>query len=315
MIRIGIDIGGTGIQIGALDDNYHILNQASIPTRTNIPFEAQVDQMVECIHDVLRPEINPELTMNHVLSIGAGIPGIANAEGTVINCTNLGWSYVPLREAFQKRIQKPFYVDNDANVAALAESVAGISAGTSSSVFITLGTGIGSGIILNGKVWKGFHGIGGELGHMILKLGGKLCSCGNHGCVEQYCSASAIIRMAREGLADHPESLINAICGGDPGKINAKSVFDALHKEDPWADQIFTEYVSCLAQTIANVTNFLDPEIIILGGGVSKAGSVLLEAVRMEFPKYVLFNDQPLPRVEIASLGAEAGIIGAAMLS
>lgn len=315
MIRIGIDIGGTGIQIGALDDNYHILNQASIPTCTNIPFEAQVDQMVACIHDVLRPEINPELTMNHVLSIGAGIPGIANAEGTVINCTNLGWSYVPLREAFQKRIQKPFYVDNDANVAALAESVAGISAGTSSSVFITLGTGIGSGIILNGKVWKGFHGIGGELGHMILKLDGKPCSCGNHGCVEQYCSASAIIRMAREGLADHPESCIHAICGGDPGKINAKTVFDALHKEDPWAGQIFTEYVSCLAQTIANVTNFLDPEIIILGGGVSKAGSVLLDAVRMEFPKYVLFNDQPLPRVEIASLGAEAGIIGAAMLS
>ena len=315
MIRIGIDIGGTGIQIGALNENFQILNHASIPTCTGIPFEAQVDQMVDCIHDLLRPVINPQLSMDQVLSIGAGIPGIADADGNVINCTNLGWVDAPLRKEFQKRIPKPFFVDNDANVAALAESVAGISAGTSSSVFITLGTGIGSGIIINGKVWKGFHGIGGELGHMILKMGGQLCTCGNHGCVERYCSASAIIRMAREQLAAHPESLIASICGGNPEKVTAKTVFDALHEGDVLAEQIFTEYVSCLAQTIANVTNFLDPEIILLGGGVSKAGSVLLDAVREEFPKYVLFNNQPLPRIEIASLGAEAGVIGAAMLS
>ncbi|MBQ9252052.1 MAG: ROK family glucokinase [Clostridia bacterium] len=315
MIRIGLDIGGTGIQIGAVDESNQIIAQASIPTRTDIPFEDQVQQMVDCIHSLLDPQINPALTMENVASIGAGIPGIANEAGTVIDCTNLGWKYTPLRQEFQKRIDKPFFVDNDANVAALAESVAGISAGTSSSVFITLGTGIGSGIIINGKVWKGHHGIGGELGHMILKLDGEPCSCGNHGCVETYCSATAMIRMAREAVAKHPDSLILKLAEGNPKKINAKMVFDAVRQEDAVAKELFQRYVSYLSQAIAGVVNFLDPEVVILGGGVSKAGSLLLDAIRAEYPKYVLFNDQPLPQVEIASLSAEAGIIGAAMLS
>ena len=315
MIRIGIDIGGTGIQIGAVDENNQIIAQSSIPTRTDIPFEDQVEQMTSCILGLLDPEKNPKLTLDNVLSIGAGIPGIANADGVVINCTNLGWSYTPLRQEFQKRIDKPFYVDNDANVAALAESVAGVSAGTSSSVFITLGTGIGSGIILNGRIWSGHHGIGGELGHMILDLDGVPCSCGNHGCVEQYCSATALIRMAREQVCIHPESLILSLAGGDPSRINAKLVLDAVREQDPVAEKIFRKYISALAQTIAGIANFLDPEVIILGGGVSRSGDLLLQPLRTEFPKYVLFNDQPLPRLEIAALGAEAGVIGAAMLS
>ena len=315
MIRIGIDIGGTGIQIGAVDENNQIIAHASIPTRTDIPFEDQVEQMTSCILGLLDPEKNPSLTLDNVLSIGAGIPGIANADGVVINCTNLGWSYTPLRQEFQKRIDKPFFVDNDANVAALAESVAGVSAGTSSSVFITLGTGIGSGIILNGRIWNGHHGIGGELGHMILDLDGVPCSCGNHGCIEQYCSATALIRMAREQVCIHPESLILSLAGGDPSRIHAKLVLDAVREQDPVAEKIFRKYISALAQTIAGIANFLDPEIIILGGGVSRSGDLLLQPLRTEFPKYVLFNDQPLPRLEIAALGAEAGVIGAAMLS
>lgn len=315
MIRIGLDIGGTGIQIGAVDEENRIIAQSSIPTRKDIPFEEQVEQMTDCIRSLLDAPGQPRLSLDQVASIGAGIPGIANDEGTVIKCTNLGWNYVPLREEFMKRIDKPFFVDNDANVAALAESVAGISAGSSSSVFITLGTGIGSGIIINGKIWKGHHGIGAELGHMILELDGIPCSCGNFGCVEQYCSATAIIRMAREQVAVHPESLILSLARGDASKINAKLVFDALREGDSIAEKVFRKYVSYLARMIANVTNLLDPEMIILGGGVSKAGSILLNAVREEFPQYVIFRDQPLPRIEIASLSAEAGIIGAAMLS
>ena len=314
MIRIGLDIGGTGIQIGAVDEKLHIISKASIPTVIDIPFGEQVDRMVACIRGLLDPSKDPALSMENVLSIGAGIPGIADAQGTVINCTNLNWSYTPLRAEFQKRIDKPFYVDNDANVAALAESVAGISAGTSSSVFITLGTGIGSGIIINGKIWKGHHGIGGELGHMILRMGGVPCTCGNRGCVEQYCSATALIREAREQVAAHPESRILALAEHDPSRINAKMVFDAMKEGDAVAKGLFDWYVSCLAQAVGSLVNFMDPEIIILGGGVSKAGEVLAEAVRKEFPKDVIFNDQPLPRLEIASLSAEAGIIGAAML-
>ena len=315
MIRIGIDIGGTGIKIGAVSEDNQLIAQASIPTVTNIPFEEQVERMTSCIRKMMDPEKDSRLSLENISSVGAGIPGIANEEGVVINCTNLGWVYTPLKTEFQKRISRPFFVDNDANVAALAESVIGISAGTSSSVFITLGTGIGSGIILNGKIWKGFHGIGGELGHMILDLDGVPCSCGNHGCVEQYCSATALIRMARELVARHPESAILGLADGDLSKISAKTVFDALHKGDVFAGELFSRYVKALSQTISSIVNFLDPEIIILGGGVSRAGSVLLEAIRNEYPKYVLFNDQPLPRVEIASLSSDAGMIGAAMLS
>ncbi|MCR4877097.1 MAG: ROK family glucokinase [Clostridiales bacterium] len=315
MIRIGLDIGGTGIKIGAVDEKNHILAEASIPTRKDLPFEEQVQQMADCVLSLLDPKVDPALTLDNVVSVGAGIPGIANGEGVVIDCTNLDWRYTPLRAEFQKRIDKPFFVDNDANVAALAESVAGISRGTSSSVFITLGTGIGSGIIINGKIWKGFHHIGAELGHMILELDGYPCTCGNHGCVEQYCSATALIRMAREQVAIHPDSLILSLAEGDSMKITAKTVFDAVHKGDFIAERVFRRYVSYLSQMIAGVINLLDPEIILLGGGVSKAGSLLLDAVRKEFRRYVLFNDQPLPEVAIASLGAEAGIIGAAMLS
>lgn len=315
MIRIGLDIGGTGIKVGAVNEQNRIIAETSIPTRTDIPFGEQVDRMAECVRELLNPETDPELSMDRVVSIGAGIPGLANHDGVVINCTNLGWHYTPLREEFRKRIGKPFFVDNDANVAALAESVAGVSAGSSSSVFVTLGTGIGSGIIINGRIWKGFHGIGGELGHMILELDGVPCTCGNRGCVERYCSATALIRMAREQAAAHPDSLIFSLAGGDPMKISAKTVFDAKREGDPVAEKLFRRYVSYLSQMLASLVNFLDPEIIVLGGGVSKAGNLLLDAVRSEIPRYVLYNDQPLPRVEIAALGAEAGIIGAAMLS
>ena len=315
MSRIGLDIGGTSIKIGVVAEDNRIIVQSAIPTRTDLPFEAQVDQMVSCISELLNPERDPALSLEQVTSIGAGIPGLANDDGVVINCTNMGWVNAPLRKEFQKRIDKPFFVDNDANVAALAESVAGVSAGSSSSVFITLGTGIGAGIILNGKIWKGFHGIGSELGHMILEIDGVPCSCGNRGCVERYCSATAMIRMAREMAASHPESLILSLAGHDPQKISAKTVFDAVREGDSVAEKIFRRYVSYLSQTIANVVNFLDPEIIILGGGVSKAGALLLDAVRSEFPQYVLYKTQPMPSVVIATLGADAGIIGASMLS
>ena len=315
MIRIGLDVGGTGIQVGAVDNRGKILAQTSIPSRPDLSFEEQVQQMTDCVLSLMDPTVNPVLTLDNVTSIGAGIPGIADDEGTVIDCTNLGWRNVPLRKEFQKRIDKPFFVDNDANVAALAESVAGQSAGTSSSVFITLGTGIGSGIIINGKIWKGHHGIGGELGHAVLKMGGIPCNCGSRGCVEQYCSATAMIRMAREQVAQHPESEILRLAKGEPLNINAKMVFDAVHAGDPVATTIFTEWSSALAQTIASVVNFLDPEIIVLGGGVSKAGNFLLDAVAAEYPKYVIFRTMPLPKLVIASLSAEAGIIGAAMLS
>ena len=312
MVYIGIDVGGTGVQVGVVSEQGQILATDSFPTGVGRPYQEMVQDMVRCTKSAVT---KAGLTLEDVKSIGLGIPGIADAKtGTVIFCTNLGWRDIPLRAEIQKYIDKPVYIDNDATVAGLAESVAGVSANTESSVFLTLGTGVGGGIIIHGKVWSGSHGVGSEIGHMILKMGGEPCTCGNHGCVERYCSATAIIRMAREAVKEHPESAILTAAKGDPANINAKIVFDAAKTGDPVGMQVFREYVSYLAQAISNIIQFLDPEVIALGGGVSKAGDFLLNAVREEVPHYLLYKNIPAARIELAKLGADAGIIGAAML-
>ena len=313
MIRIGVDVGGTGIQIGVVDSENRIIREGSIPTRTELPFEEQIRRIADCIVETVRAAGFSE---DDIASVGIGIPGIASAKtGEIIKCTNMGWNHVPFREVFSRYLNKPVHIDNDANVAALAESVAGVSAGTSSSVFITIGTGIGSGIIIDGRIWSGAHHIGGELGHVIFDLDGVACTCGNHGCLERYCSATALIRMAREAVSENPDSLILQSVNMDPSRIEAKTVFDAARAEDPLALSVYGRYIDCLAQAVASVVNLLDPEVIVLGGGVSKAGSFLLDPLTREYSRYVLFNDQPLPPVRLAVLGPEAGIIGAAMLT
>ena len=313
MIRIGVDVGGTGIQIGVVDKEHHIIQESSIPTRTDIPFEEQVKHIADCIVSTVQAA---GLSEDDIESVGIGIPGIASAKtGEIIKCTNMGWYHVPFRDVFNRYLNKPVHIDNDANVAALAESVAGVSAGTSSSVFITIGTGIGSGIIINGRIWSGAHHIGAELGHVIFDLDGVPCTCGNHGCLERYCSATALIRMAREAVAEQPDSLILRSVNMDPSRIEAKTVFDAARQGDTLAVSVYNRYTDYLAQAIASVVNLLDPEVIVLGGGVSKAGHFLLDPLTQKYKQYIVFNDQPLPPVKIAVLGPEAGIIGAAMLS
>lgn len=313
MYRIGLDIGGTGIQMGIVDEKGHILERGEVVTNISLPFSEQIHQMAVCAMEMVQ---KGGYSLLDIASIGAGVPGVADQKtGSVIYCTNLGWKHVPFREEFRKYIDKPVFVDNDATVAGLAESVAGVSAGSSSSVFITIGTGIGSGIILNGRVWSGAHGVGSELGHMILELDGEPCTCGNHGCVERYCSATAIIRMGRELLARHPESSMMEACEGDPKKLTARHVIDAAREEDPTAVKVFRRFIRALSQTIASVINILDPEIIVLGGGVAKSGSFLLDAVRNETPNYILYKELPYAHIELARLGSDAGIIGAAMLS
>ncbi len=312
MVRVGIDVGGTGIKVGVVDEKFNIVGEGTIHTVTDIPFEDQVQHIAQCVRDTVAAA---GFTEDQIESVGVGIPGIANTSGEVIKCTNMGWFHLPFRKTFQKFLDVPVHIDNDANVAALAESVAGVSANTSSSVFITIGTGIGSGIIIGGRIWKGFHHIGAELGHVILCLDGVPCTCGNRGCLERYCSATALIRMGREAVAEHPESMILSMAGGDPANIEARTVIDSAREGDPVAVKVYGEYISYLAQAIASVVNLLDPEVIVIGGGVSKAGDFLLDPLREEYRKYVIFNDQPMPEIKLAVLGSRAGIIGAAMLS
>jgi glucokinase len=256
---------------------------------------------------------NANITEDEVASIGIGIPGVA-INGVIIFCTNLGWHDIPMEAEFRKYIDKPIFMDNDATVAGWAEHQAGVSRGTNSSVFLTLGTGVGGGIVLNGKIWAGEHGAGSEIGHTVLVAGGDLCTCGKRGCTERYCSASAIIRMAKEACVQNPESEILTAAGGDPEKINAKIVFDAAKAGDPVALEVFDKYAHYLALAVNNVISFFDPDMIILGGGVSRAGAFLLDAVLPRIPTTDRLDPRTLPSIVLAQLGSEAGVIGAAML-
>ncbi|MBE5801807.1 MAG: ROK family protein [Clostridiales bacterium] len=312
MVYIGIDVGGTGIQIGVVDAQGTILCKGETPTLVGRPYEDIIRDMGNCM---LRVLAESGYNASDVTSIGVGIPGIADAQtGTVIFCTNMGWKNVPLRTELQKYLDKPVYIDNDATVAGLAESVCGVSAGCHSSVFVTLGTGVGGGIVIGGRPWSGFHGVGSEIGHIPMDIAGEPCTCGNQGCLERYCSATAIIRMGKQQLLQHPESKMYELCGGDVNKLNAKMVFDAAKDGDDVAIGVFNHYVDYLARAIYTIIAFLDPEMIVLGGGVSKAGSFLLNAVRERVPNYLLFKTLPYSKIEIARLGPDAGIIGAAML-
>ena len=312
MVYIGIDLGGTGIAVGIVDETGNIIQKGSVPTLAMRPYQEIVKDMAAISLETLH---QAGLGIDDVHSVGIGIPGIANSDtGIVVFCTNLSWHDVPLRDEFQKHINKPVFIDNDATVAGYAESVAGVSAGCHSSVFLTLGTGVGGGIVISGKPWSGFHNIGSEIGHITLEIDGEPCTCGNKGCLERYCSATAVIRMARQALLVHPESLMMTMCGGNLESVNAKLVFDAAREGDETALKIFRRYVKYLAQGINTIIAFLDPQVIVLGGGVSKAGDFLLDAVRAEMPQYLLFKTMPYARIEIAKLGADAGIIGAAML-
>ena len=190
----------------------------------------------------------------------------------------------------------------------------GMTADFANALKVTLGTGVGGGIVINGRPWSGFHGVGSEIGHIPMDIGGVPCTCGNEGCLERYCSATAIIRMGKQILQQHPESMMMEMVGGDPEKLTAKIVFDAARELDNAAMKVFTTYVDYLAKACYTIIAFLDPEVIVLGGGVSKAGSFLLDAVRARVPKYLLFKTLPYSRIELARLGADAGMIGAAML-
>ena len=311
MIYIGIDLGGTNIAVGAVDEEGKILAEQSVKTLAQRPFEEIVKDMAGCVSRVME---KLKITQKDVKSIGIGIPGVADDQGMVLNCTNLGWINMPLAAEMGKYFDLPVFIGNDANVAALAESYAGVSKGCRSSVMITLGTGVGGGIVIDGKPWAGAHGRGGEIGHMTLIPDGVPCTCGNNGCVERYCSATALIRMARQECYAYPDSLILKKTGGDLDKINAKLVIDAAKEGDACALRVYNDFVRFLALSINNITAFFDPEIIVLGGGVSHAGDYLLNAVRALVPRFQMFKALPIPRLELARLGNEAGIIGAAML-
>ena len=312
MYYIGVDLGGTGIKAGVVNEKGEILSKGSTPTMAERPYQAVIADIATLCKTVAA---DANITVEDIEAIGVGVPGICDPKtGIIPKCTNLGWLDVPFVSELQSHIAKPVIVDNDATVAGFAEYIAGVSAGTHSSVFVTLGTGVGGGIIMNGRPYSGAHGVGSEIGHMNIAMGGEECTCGNKGCFERYASATSIIRDAKRAVAENPDSVIMQKCGGDVEKINAKIVIDAAKEGDAVGKQVFDGYVNGLAHGLVNLINVIDPEVIVLGGGVSMAGEFLLNAVREAMKPLIFFKSMPYADVKLATLGADAGIIGAAML-
>ncbi len=310
MLYIGVDLGGTDIKVGVVSEKGEILSKVSAPTLRERPYQAVVADIASLCK--LAAE-KAGVKMEDIAAIGAGVPGICKG-GMIAFCTNLFWRDIPFVQELHKYVSQPVYIDNDATVAGYAESIAGVSAGTQSSVFLTLGTGVGGGIVLHGRPYSGAHGIGSEIGHMILKMDGEPCTCGNNGCLERYASATAIIREGRRALEKEPGSLMMEKCGADPEKLDAKMVIDCAKAGDPTAKRVFDAYVHAVAASIVSIINILDPQVIVLGGGVSKAGEFLLNAVREAVEPMIFMKGMPYTRIELAKLGADAGMIGAALL-
>ena len=313
MKYVGIDLGGTTIKAGVVDEEGNILLKEACPTGVERGHEAVIEDMAQLALRVIKKSGVP---MEEIESVGIGIPGIYDAKRNIVPfCTNLYWHEVPLVQLMQKTIDKPIYVGNDASVAGLAETFAGVCKGCQDSVFITLGTGVGGGVVLGGRLFTGSHGVGTGIGHMIVEYDGEMCTCGNRGCWERYTSATAIIRMARETMQRKGDCAIARAVNGDADALTAKIVMDLAKAGDADALEIFDKYVFYLCAGLVSLINLFDPQIIAIGGGVSATGSFLLDAVRARLEGMIFCKEMPHARIELARLGNDAGIIGAAMLS
>ena len=312
MFYIGIDLGATSAKVGVVDEAGRILGKASCKTGIERGFEPIAADMAEACRRAARES---GLEMADFAAVGVGIPGEQNRQTELVAfCNNLGWVDVPLKQRLEAALALPVYVDNDANVAALAESRFGASKDAPTSILITLGTGIGGGIVQNRRLHTGAHGVGGEIGHMVIAMDGEECNCGHRGCWEKYASATALIRMGREIMAKKPGCALAARLGGDPDRVDAKAVLDLAKEGDADCMGIFRDYVHYLCIGMGNLVNLYDPDMFVLGGGVAHAGAFLLDAVRAQLGKYVYCPSLSFARVELARLGNDAGIIGAAML-
>ena len=304
----GVDLGGTTVKIAYFDQEGNMLEKWEIPTVT----ENGGAQILPDIAASIRSFMDGNnIADTAVLGIGIGVPGPVNSQGVVNKCVNLGWGVFNIHEQLSALTGFPVKAGNDANVAALGEYWKGGGQGCDNVVFATLGTGVGGGIIIDGKVIHGAHGAGGEIGHMVLdKNETESCGCGKKGCVEQYCSATGVVRVAKRTLAntDAPSSL-RAV-----ENLTCKDVFDASAAGDAVAAQILEQVYDYLGEFLGTLCSVVDPEAVVLGGGVSKAGQPLLDGARKYFHKYV-FHAASNVRFALASLGNDAGAYGAFKLA
>ena len=313
MYRIGVDLGGTNIAAGLVDETYKIVCKKSVPTGADRAPELIVADM-GALCRTLCAEAKVDLA--DVVSVGIASPGIANHDtGVVEYANNLPFINFPIASMLSEQLGgKPVYIENDANAAALGEAVAGAAKGTKSSVMITLGTGVGGGIIIDGKVYSGFNYAGAELGHIVIEHDGRQCSCGRKGCWEAYSSATALIKMTKEKLEECHARKRKTIMADAP-RISGRTAFDAMRAGDEAGKEVVETYLSYLGTGMVNIVNIFQPEVISVGGGVSGEGQWLVDAllVKIRAEEYG-HGVVPGTKVRIAQLGNDAGIVGAAVL-
>ena len=303
----GIDLGGTTCKLGLFQVDGTLMEKWEIPTDTRENGKNVLTDIAASVEEKIRQH---HISREQIIGAGIGVPGAVNNEGVVNRCINLGWGIVPVSKELSSLLSVPVYTANDANVAALGEAWKGSGNGYSSIAMITLGTGIGGGVVLDGQIINGFHGAAGELGHIVVNPEEQdACNCGNHGCIEQYASATGIVRQARKQLA---ESSVDSVLRKEQD-LSAKSVFDAAKAGDVLAKKIAEEVCDMLGRVIGTICNVINPEAVIIGGGVSRAGDILLELVQEGFRNSV-FHASRDTVIRLASLGNDAGIYGAMKL-
>lgn len=302
----GVDIGGTTVKMGLLEEEGKIVDKWEITTDTSEEGKAILPNVAVSIENKMKEH---GLTKEDIIGVGAGVPAPVTAEGIVNGSANLGWNYKEVKKELEELTGMKACIGNDANVAALGEMWKGGGVGEKNVIMVTLGTGVGGGVIINGKVLVGANGAGGEIGHLCVNYEEKdKCGCGNCGCLEQYASATGIVRLAKKKLGQELRPTILT-----KEDVTAKDVFDAVKAGDETAKEIAVEFGRYLGYALANLAAVLDPAVIVIGGGVSKAGEVLIPYIREPFMERAFFANRNV-KFALATLGNDAGICGAAKL-
>ena len=293
--QLGIDIGGTFVKFGILNEKKELIYKDSIPTNTSSESALIMEIIKKC---------RQIITANPIARIGIGVPGAI--ENGNVTASNLPLDNTPLARLLQEQICLPVIVQNDANCAALCEKLLGVGKQAKNMIMITLGTGVGGGIIIDGNVYEG-KGSAGEIGHMIVEKGGRKCSCGQHGCLEAYASASALVESATEAALKAPDSLLYKLYLSHHNSLNGKLFFEALDANCPTAKTVFAKYIEYLVAGVDSIYNIFHPDLIVLAGGITQQGTLLLDALKKQL--------ETPAEVAIAEQKSDAGIIGAALLT
>ena len=310
---IGIDLGGTNISVGVVDDNYKIVGVSKGKTNSKRPLEEIVDDMAHIAIDAIK---NANLTLEDIVWVGIGAPGTVNQDlGRIDYSNNLDWYDVPIKDMLQERMQKDVYVANDANAAAYGEYIAGSAKEANISVMVTLGTGVGGGIVIDNKVYTGFNFAGAELGHSVIEIDGRPCTCGRKGCLEAYASATGLIKTTKDIMEQDKDSIMWELCESNLDKVNGRLAFNGAKQGDKSSQNAIDRYIKELACGLINIINIFQPDILCIGGGLSNEGENLLNPLKKIIAGEVYSrNSAKNTEVVLATLGNDAGIIGAAML-